>query len=106
MQCVYIAPIRGSSPFSCTNFYGRMVELARHYALKMRCQINQAYRFESDCGYHFMLKSFWRIWAKSLGEKASEDNCEADKVALIRTIIVLIYIITNMFIIAGVIRRW
>jgi len=53
-----------------------------------------------------MLKSFWRIWAKSLGEKASEDNCEADKVALIRTIIVLIYIITNMFIIAGVIRRW
>jgi hypothetical protein len=53
-----------------------------------------------------MLKSFWRIWAKSLGEKASEDNCEADKVAIVRTMIVLFYIVTNMFIIAGVIHRW
>jgi hypothetical protein len=55
---------------------------------------------------NFMLKSFWRIWAKSLGEKASEDNCEADKVAFVRTLIVLFYIVTNMFIIAGVIHRW
>lgn len=53
-----------------------------------------------------MLKSFWRVWAKSLGEKASEDNCEADKVAVIRTLIILSYLITNAFIIAGVIRRW
>lgn len=53
-----------------------------------------------------MLKSFWRIWAKSLGEKASEDNCEADKVALVRTMIVLCYIITNLCIVAGIIRHW
>lgn len=48
----------------------------------------------------------WRLWAKALGEKASADDREADKVALIRTAIVLCYIITNVFIIAGVIRHW
>jgi hypothetical protein len=49
---------------------------------------------------------FWRIWAKALGEKSGKDDNEADKIALIRTLIVLIYIITNMFIVAGVIRHW
>jgi len=48
----------------------------------------------------------WRLWAKSLGEKASQDNKEADKIAVIRTLIVSIYIITNIFIIAGVLRHW
>jgi hypothetical protein len=48
----------------------------------------------------------WRLWCKALGEKASNDNNEADKVALIRTCIVACYIITNMFIIAGVVRHW
>lgn len=49
---------------------------------------------------------FWRLWAKALGEKASSNNFEADLVALIRTIIILVYIMTNCFIIAGVIRHW
>lgn len=48
----------------------------------------------------------WRLWAKALGEKASSDDVEADKVAIIRTIIVLCYIVTNVFIVAGVIRHW
>ena len=48
----------------------------------------------------------WRFWAKALGEKASTNDNEADKIAIIRTIIVLIYIITNFFIIAGVLRHW
>jgi hypothetical protein len=48
----------------------------------------------------------WHLWAKSLGEKASKDDTEADKVAVIRTLIVSVYIITNIFIIAGVIRHW
>ncbi len=49
---------------------------------------------------------FWRLWAKALGEKASENNTEADRVAIIRTLIVLSYIITNCFIVAGVVRHW
>lgn len=48
----------------------------------------------------------WRLWAKALGEKASNDNKEADRVAIIRTSIILFYIVTNIFIIAGVIRHW
>ena len=48
----------------------------------------------------------WRLWAKALGEKSGKDNNEADQIALIRTIIVLPYLITNGFIIAGVIRHW
>jgi len=48
----------------------------------------------------------WRLWAKALGEKASVDNSEADKIAIIRTAIILFYILTNAVIIAGVIRHW
>lgn len=48
----------------------------------------------------------WRLWAKALGEKASDNDQEADKVAIIRTSILFIYILTNLFIIAGVIRHW
>jgi hypothetical protein len=53
-----------------------------------------------------VLAKFWRIWAKALGEKAGKSDKEADRVALIRTLIVLCYIITNIFIVAGVIRHW
>ena len=40
-------------------------------------------------------KQVWRIWAKALGEKAGSSDAEADRIACIRTVIVLIYIITN-----------
>jgi hypothetical protein len=53
-----------------------------------------------------MIQRFWRIWAKALGEKAGATKQEADRVALIRSLIVISYLITNAFIIAGVIRHW
>ena len=53
-----------------------------------------------------MIKRFWKLWAKALGEKAFPANNDADKVAAIRTIIVLIYLITNGFIIASIIKGW
>jgi hypothetical protein len=52
------------------------------------------------------MKQFWILWAKALGEKASDDKLIADKIAFIRTMIVLSYLVTNMFIVAGVIRHW
>ena len=52
------------------------------------------------------IKYIWRLWAKSLGEKSGSTNSEADRIALIRTVIVLCYVITNLFIIAGVVRHW
>lgn len=48
----------------------------------------------------------WRLWAKALGEKTGSNDKEADKVAIIRTVIILTYIVTNIFIVAGVIRHW
>lgn len=51
-------------------------------------------------------KSLWRWWAKALGEKASKCDKESDKIAIIRTVIFATYLITNCFIIAGVIRHW
>lgn len=48
----------------------------------------------------------WRIWAKALGEKAGASDREADKIAIVRTIILMLYLITNSFIVAGVIRHW
>jgi hypothetical protein len=52
------------------------------------------------------MKRLWRLWAKALGEKSGATDQEADLVALVRTVIILIYIITNLFIIAGVVRHW
>lgn len=53
-----------------------------------------------------MMSKLWRLWAKALGDKASDDSEEADLVALFRTMIVMVYIITNFFIVAGVIKHW
>jgi len=43
----------------------------------------------------------WRVWAKALGQKDGRDVKEADKIAIIRTFIMVQLIITNFFIIAG-----
>jgi hypothetical protein len=51
-------------------------------------------------------KTLWRLWAKSLGEKASKNDRESDHIAGIRTVIFGTYLLTNLFIIAGVIRHW
>lgn len=48
----------------------------------------------------------WRLWCKALGEKASKKNQEADKIAIIRSVIFVTYLITNIFIICGVVRHW
>jgi hypothetical protein len=48
----------------------------------------------------------WRLIAKALGKKDGIDDAEADKIACLRFLVVLSYILTNCFIIAGVIRHW
>lgn len=52
------------------------------------------------------MKKLWRYWAKALGEKTGQDDKEADKIAIIRTIIFFSYLITNCFIIANAARHW
>ena len=48
----------------------------------------------------------WKIWCKALGQKEGKNNREADAVAVIRTCILIGYMVTNCFIIAGVVRHW
>ena len=48
----------------------------------------------------------WKLWCLALGEKASKKNNEADYVAIVRSIIFITYLITNIFIISGVVRHW
>ena len=52
------------------------------------------------------MKKIWRVWAKALGEKAGTTDKESDTIAIIRTLIVLTYILTNLCIVAGIIRHW
>jgi len=51
-------------------------------------------------------KTAWKWFAMALGEKASKCDKESDIVARIRTAIFLTYLITNAFIVAGVVRHW
>jgi hypothetical protein len=52
------------------------------------------------------MKHLWHLWALALGEKAHKKDDVADRVAIVRTIIFVTYLITNCFIIAGVVRHW
>lgn len=47
-----------------------------------------------------------RLIFKALGDKASDNPKEADAVAWIRLVLMLQVIVTNLVIIAGVIRHW
>jgi hypothetical protein len=52
------------------------------------------------------MKNLWTLWAKALGAKASpNDDKYSDRVALIRTILILQTIITNFFIVFNIIRN-
>ena len=51
-------------------------------------------------------KSYWRVWAKALGQKGSKDNREADIIAIVRTFIFITYLITNIAIVANAVRHW
>jgi hypothetical protein len=51
-------------------------------------------------------KTLWKWFAMALGEKASKCDNESDIVARIRAGIFLTYLITNCFIVAGVIKHW
>jgi hypothetical protein len=52
------------------------------------------------------MQKLWGYWCKSIGSKAYEDNKKADRVAIIRTIWILLHIVTCFAIIANAIRHW
>jgi hypothetical protein len=52
------------------------------------------------------MKHIWRLWAKALGEKASSCDKESDRIAWVRTFLIIQAVIANMFLIINVIRHW
>ena len=49
----------------------------------------------------------WKIWKYALGSFSDEKTKEVDNaVVLVRSAILVSYLITNIFIISGVIRHW
>jgi len=48
----------------------------------------------------------WKLWARALGAKTGETNARADRVAWIRTFIVLQAVITNILISISILLRW
>ena len=40
-------------------------------------------------------KSFWRLWAKAIGDKSGSSDSEANKIAFFRSMIVLQAVIAN-----------
>lgn len=54
-----------------------------------------------------ILTTVWYFWTKALGEtQEAKSHREVHIIALIRTMFVLLTIITQMFIIVGVIYHW
>lgn len=60
-----------------------------------------------------MVKYLWRLWAKALGAKEGASDIEADRIAIIRTLLVLVGLftglvsfVTNIIIISGVWKHW
>ena len=47
----------------------------------------------------------WTIWAKALGSKAFDEDHRADKVALVRSAIVVFELVVGMFIILNAVAN-
>ena len=52
------------------------------------------------------IMNIWKIWCKALGEKSGTTDRQSDGIAFIITLLVLQAIITNLFIVANIIRNW
>lgn len=51
------------------------------------------------------MRKAWHLWAKAIGTKEGCTNREADIIALIRTFIILVVLITNIMDATGIVRH-
>jgi|TARA_B100001094_G_scaffold40088_1_gene34711 hypothetical protein len=47
------------------------------------------------------LKTMWEMWCKAIGRKAYDNDSKADRVAMLRTLWIILHIATCIAIIAG-----
>jgi len=52
-----------------------------------------------------MIQQLWEYWCKSIGSKAYEDDNKADRVAIIRSVWVVLHILTCIAIILNAIQN-
>lgn len=52
------------------------------------------------------IKYWWYVWQKAVGERASASQQLSDHVSLVRTALIVSYLITNLVIVLGVWRHW
>ena len=52
------------------------------------------------------MRKLWRLWAHALGEKTGTTDEEADRIAIIRTFVVLQAVGANTMIVLGIIKHW
>jgi len=52
------------------------------------------------------MQKIWEYWCKAIGSKAYEEDDKADRVAIIRSIWVVLHILTCFAIIANALRHW
>lgn len=50
-------------------------------------------------------RKWWRLWAKALGEKIGGDK-EADRIATLRTLIIVQAVVTNVLISINIVINW
>lgn len=74
-------------------------EVARDTEIRLLERIDESIKLRQK-------NSLWRLWAKALGEKASDCDKESDKVAIVRTLIAGVNLTTCIFIVAGILRHW
>jgi hypothetical protein len=75
-------------------------------SIAQEAEIRLMERIEESIKERQKKHTLWRLWAKALGEKASDCDRESDKVAVVRTIIAGVNLMTCIFIVAGIIRHW
>lgn len=52
------------------------------------------------------MRKIWKVWAKAIGTKASDNDAEADVAAVIRTILLSLTISCEICIMAGIFHHW
>jgi hypothetical protein len=86
---------------------GKMKELyTMEQSIAQEAEIRLMERINESIKDRQKKHSLWRLWAKALGEKAADCDRESDKVAIVRTTIAGINLVTCIFIVAGIIRHW
>ena len=73
------------------------------YIYNICCNTSYFYTFTFKI---LSMNKLWDIWCKAIGSKAYRDNKKSDKVAIIRTIWVVLHVVTCIAIMLNTLRSY